>query len=255
MITSFFLIALHFLWIILTFLVSYYKDICYLFIMLRTMSVLWSLWSAKNGISFKIYFFIYLGTSFYMLVMIRISILLIYSLKDFDWDEKLTFRSLVIGWLPPNSEASILTFKSFETILSFFMKVEWEWALRFFGRIGCDDRFSLMSVGIFFQFGTVQEVICPILVNFGTLTWLLDFLFGWLFFGMGCWTLRWWDLLLLSFLKADINYWSADGPSVLILLSAKRSGVKVFLAGTGAFFLVFLVSLRLGGWLLLRWLF
>lgn len=246
--------ALHFLCIILTFLVSSYNEILFLFIMFLTISVLWSLWSAKKGMSFKIC--IYFGTSFYILLMILISMLLIYSFKHFDWADEFALRSLVIGWLPPSSEASMLTFNSFETILSFLMKVEWEWTLRFFGRVGCDERFSVRSKGIFFQFGTVQDVICPTLVNFWLFAWLLDFLLGWLIFPNGCWTLLLCALLLLSFLKADISSWSVtEGPSVLILLYAKSSGVRVFLTGAGAFFFVFLVSLRLRGSLLFLWLF
>lgn len=65
-----------------------------------------------------------MGTSYCMLLIILISMLLIYYFKVLDWEEMLALRSLVIGWLPPNSEHRMLTFKSLETILSFFMKVE-----------------------------------------------------------------------------------------------------------------------------------
>ncbi len=59
-----------------------------------------------------------------MLLIILMSMLLIYYFRVLDCEEMLALRSLVIGWLPPNYEQSMLTFSSFDTILSFFMKVE-----------------------------------------------------------------------------------------------------------------------------------
>jgi len=64
------------------------------------------------------------GTSSWMLRIILISILLMYSLKVLEWFDIALFRSLVIGWLPPSSDASRLTFSNLETTLSLLIRVE-----------------------------------------------------------------------------------------------------------------------------------
>lgn len=65
-----------------------------------------------------------IGTSSCMHFMILMSTLLMYSLKFLEIEELLLLLSLVIGWLPPNSEASTLMFSSFDTTLSFFINDE-----------------------------------------------------------------------------------------------------------------------------------
>lgn len=107
------------LWIIITFLVSYSKEMFLKLIILRMISR-WEFCflSAK------------IGTSFCILLIIRISMLLINSLKLRLWEESLWRRSLVMGWLLPSYEARILTFKSPATTLSFLMNDDW--ALLFF---------------------------------------------------------------------------------------------------------------------------
>ena len=54
----------------------------------------------------------------------------------------------------------------------------------------------------------------------------------------GCCRLLIWALILLSFLKAEAKSFSAEGPSVLILLSLWISGVKVFLCIVFGFLLL-----------------
>lgn len=79
------------------------------------------------------------GTSSWILRMILISILLMYSLKVLEWLEIALFRSLVIGWLPPSSEARRLTFNNLETTLSLLIRVEF---VLFFLVIDCEAIWS-----------------------------------------------------------------------------------------------------------------
>ena len=118
----FYLYVFQAFWILTIFLVRSYSD-SYFVIRMVLIKSDWflSFWSAKTG------------TSSCMFLIIRISILLIYSFRFFEWAEELAFLSLVIGWLPPSSEASILIFNSFDTTLSFLMKFEWDWVLFFLG--------------------------------------------------------------------------------------------------------------------------
>ena len=93
--------------------------------------------------------------------MIRISILLMYSLKFLDKVESFPLLSLVIGWLLPKSDAKMLMLSNLETNLSFLAKVEW--ALRF---LLCEDKewedtCSMISGAIFLTFGIVQDVTWP----------------------------------------------------------------------------------------------
>lgn len=232
LITLFLWVYRHFRWIKVTFRVSSSKEIYLLRMMTRIMSLWLSFWSAK------------IGMSCCMLLIIRMSILLIYYFSPREWTEELAFLSLVIGWLPPISEASILMFSSLETTLSFLMKVELEWALRFLGtgQIACEMACSPNSPVIFFQLGTVHEVRCPIFWNFWLLLWLLLFLLACVVLAMGCCTLLW-CCFFPSFFRAESMSWSADGPSVLILRSAKRSGVQVLRAMVLILLFFFLPSL------------
>ena len=96
-----------------TFLVSYSREIYLVLRMVLIISAwLWSLLSANTG------------TSSCMRLMIRMSMLLMYYFRIFEWVEELALRSLVMGWLPPSSEASILILSNLETTLSFLMNAE-----------------------------------------------------------------------------------------------------------------------------------
>ena len=106
----------------------------------------------------------------------------------------------------------MLIFSSFETTLSFLMKLPWEWVLFFFGWEGAWDSVCYArSIGIFFQFGIVQDVTCPALT-----LWILGcewfFLLDWEFFITGTCVLLKCLCVVLSFLKAERRSLSVDGP-------------------------------------------
>lgn len=168
------------------------------------------------------------GTSFCIVWMIRMSILLMYSLKLRTCEDSLCLRSLVIGWLPPNSEAKMLTLSNLATTLSFRMKVEC--ALRFLipELMACDTVCSANYNWFFLRLGMLHDAICVCLRLLLVLV-KPDFLVDCEILCNGCWTLLMCPLILLSFLNADAKSSFADGPSVLILLSLYISGVKVFL--------------------------
>ena len=187
----FYLYLLQALWIFPIFLVSSSKDIWFVSRMVLIKSGCpFSLWSAKTGTSSCIH------------LMILISMLLMYSFKFLEWEEEFPFLSLVIGWLPPNSDASILIFSNFETTLSFLMKVEWDWVLFFLGWITWEMVCYPTSNAIFFQLGIVQEVTCPDLI-LCVLVWLRFFLVDCDGLPIGACILLWCFWVVLSFLKAD----------------------------------------------------
>lgn len=144
--------------------------------------------------------------------------LLMYSLKLRICEDSLCLRSLVIGWLPPNSEARILIFNNFVTTLLFLIKVEC--ALRFLipELSACDTVCSANYIWFFLILGMLKDAIC---VGLRLLLVLLkaDFLLDCEILCIGCCTLLICPLILLSFLKAEAKSLSTEGPSVLILLS------------------------------------
>lgn len=114
----FFIARFQALWITSTFLVSSSREIYLLRMMFLTIS------------SYEFVLLVKMGTSSDIVLRMRTSMLLRYSLNVFECDSKQR-RSLVIGLLPPNSEAKRLMLSSLDTTLSFLAKEVCDCALRF----------------------------------------------------------------------------------------------------------------------------
>lgn len=99
-------------WIIVTLWVSSSREISFLLIKERKVS--WKLDSFLRNI----------GTSSWIFLMIRRSMLLMYSLKVLEWLEWGVFLSLVTRGLAPISEASRLALRSLDTTLSLQTRLE-----------------------------------------------------------------------------------------------------------------------------------
>lgn len=175
-----------------------------------------------------------IGTSSCITLKILMSILLKYSLNVLELEAEKPL-SLVIGLLPPISDSRRLTLRSFVTTLSLLTNCKI--VFLFLGKVVVtwESICYPNSSGFFFQFKSEKEFMWPGFNDLVVFVVPLLFIVAPLFCWAGCILLEAFFGLLYFFIVDELSS-SADGPSVLILRSLNKSGVKVFLPTVTCFF-------------------